>query len=286
MRRAALSDVDLSYVRRGQGTDVVLVHGLGADLSFWFLAGLPALARDHRVTAWDLRGHGRSGMPPSGYTTAQMADDLRGLLDHLEVERVDVVGHSFGGAVGLHLAVLHPERVRSLILADACVPALQGDQRLEDWPEWPAYRAELERAGVPPIDGERTIGLELLADLAQRHPGDITKQPRAGDVFIPFGRPGRRSAGDRWLRLVHETTALQELPRHAGMTRDAIRRVATPTLALFGERSPFLQTLVELQRELPDCRPSVVPGVGHFHPVRRPRAFEGHARRFLSEQQP
>src|SRR5688500_4312892 len=107
-----------------------MVHGLGADLSFWFLAGLPVLSRMFRVTAYDLRGHGHSEMPRTGYSTADMAADLGGLLDHLGLERPHVVAHSFGAAVALHLAARDPERLRSLVLADPAIPLLQRGRSL------------------------------------------------------------------------------------------------------------------------------------------------------------
>ena len=62
---------------------------------------IPSLARDYHVTAYDLRGHGRSGMPPAGYGTSDMACDLHSLLDRLDTSQIHLVGHSYGGAVAL-----------------------------------------------------------------------------------------------------------------------------------------------------------------------------------------
>ncbi|MFL5542204.1 MAG: alpha/beta fold hydrolase, partial [Longimicrobiaceae bacterium] len=122
MPRALVGGVHLHYAQTGRGPDLVMVHGLGANLAFWGLRIAPLLAREFRVTSYDLRGHGRSAAPPAGYTCADMAGDLLGLMEHLELAPAHLVGHSFGGGVALLAAALRPERVRTLVLADAIVP--------------------------------------------------------------------------------------------------------------------------------------------------------------------
>src|SRR4051794_6099164 len=87
------------YQQLGSGPDLVLLHGLGANLAFWYLGAGPLLASDHRVTAYDLRGHGLSGHSASGYTTGELLADLLALMDRLGIERAAVVGHSYGAAV-------------------------------------------------------------------------------------------------------------------------------------------------------------------------------------------
>src|SRR5262245_8041617 len=106
-----LPDVRLNYAclepsdPRGCGREpVVLIHGLASSLAFWYFRIAPDLARQHRVVMLDLRGHGRSSMPATGYAGAAMAADLHALLDHLAVERAHVIGHSFGGNVALQFA--------------------------------------------------------------------------------------------------------------------------------------------------------------------------------------
>src|SRR3954463_1586550 len=88
------------YQQSGEGPDVVLIHGVTGDLSIWFLCKLMTdLAADHRVTAYDLRGHGYSATPPAGYTSADHAADLFCLMDRIGAGRARLVGHSFGGVI-------------------------------------------------------------------------------------------------------------------------------------------------------------------------------------------
>lgn len=103
------------YMVQGAGEPVVLIHGYGVTASInWKLPGiLPALARNYRVVALDVRGHGRSDKPhdPAEYGV-NMADDVLRMLDHLNIETAHVIGYSMGGFILLKLAVEHPERIR------------------------------------------------------------------------------------------------------------------------------------------------------------------------------
>src|SRR3712207_3517403 len=102
MPKVLAGGVRTHYQQLGEGPDVVLVHGLGANLAFWYLGAAPLIATDHRVTAYDLRGHGLTARTPSGYSTGQLAADLMAVLDRLKIERTTLIGHSYGAAIALH----------------------------------------------------------------------------------------------------------------------------------------------------------------------------------------
>jgi pimeloyl-ACP methyl ester carboxylesterase len=108
--------VTIRYVEQGTGEPVVLVHGLAASaLLNWQVPGIfAALAKDHRVIALDLPGHGGSDKPekPEAYGS-QMAEDVVLLLDHLHIQKAHVVGYSLGGMITVKLLTLHPDRVLS-----------------------------------------------------------------------------------------------------------------------------------------------------------------------------
>ncbi|MES2305012.1 MAG: alpha/beta fold hydrolase [Gemmatimonadota bacterium] len=97
---------------------LVLVHGMAGDAGFWRDA-VEALGGRHRVIIPELRGHGRSGPATDGdYSITACAIDLLGVLDALELPRVVLVGHSFGGSVAMALASSAPERVAALVIVD------------------------------------------------------------------------------------------------------------------------------------------------------------------------
>lgn len=268
---ARVNGYRMNFRQAGQGEDLILIHGLAANHAFWNLVLLLPLAREYRVTVCDLRGHGYSDMPLSGYTSANMATDVFALMDHLEIERAHLVGHSFGGVVALHGAVTCPQRVASLTLADSRVRALQPHQRLRDWPNWRQAQDDLRELGISIDENAENVGLCLLEKLASPEWRATRKGLAKKGLFLPFGgwSAGNRSAA-RWLNLLRTTTARQDIVSLAGLTRARVSQVRQPTLAIYGEHSRCLKTCEVLQRILPDCRTVVVPGVGHFYPVIKP----------------
>jgi pimeloyl-ACP methyl ester carboxylesterase len=250
---------------------VVLVHGLTGDLSIWYLCqAMQTLGATRRVTAYDLRGHGYSDAPASGYTSADHAADLLALLDELGIERAAVVGHSFGGVIALHAAVLAPERVNAVVLSDPYFPALRHLEDVSRWGHWQSFRAQAQRAGVE-LSDEHWYDLGRFFDQVLGLEGDRLLQFRR-----EVGLPGL----NRLLRL-GRTTCGDDSKVEAGLTAELIETVAVPALALYGEFSPFLATADYLVEHLPDCRRAIVPGAQHRAPEERPAEFLDLLREFL-----
>ncbi len=111
--------VELFYTDDGDrdAPCILLVHGWACDSHDWSWQ-LPELARDHRVVAVDLRGHGRSSVPASGYAPGDFASDLAELVRALETGPVIAVGHSMGALIVRVLAVESPELVRAVVVID------------------------------------------------------------------------------------------------------------------------------------------------------------------------
>jgi pimeloyl-ACP methyl ester carboxylesterase len=131
MANFANGEVEIAYLDEGDGDPIVLVHGFASTKEVnWVHPGWVAtLTREgRRVIALDNRGHGASGKlyDPSVYHSAMMADDVRALLDHLKIERADVMGYSMGARITAFLTVKHPERVRSAILGGLGVRLVEG----------------------------------------------------------------------------------------------------------------------------------------------------------------
>ena len=101
----------------GSGTPIVLLHGLASSSHIWNYVGRE-LTGTHRVIALDLRGHGRSGKPDSGYDFASVTNDVAAFVDALGLQRPVVVGHSWGAHVALELAARRPEYVSGAVLVD------------------------------------------------------------------------------------------------------------------------------------------------------------------------
>ncbi len=109
-------DVGLFYEVRGEGKPLLLLAGLAADSSFW-VAAVNALAAQRQVILIDNRGCGRTTPLNTAPSIRTMADDCMALASHLQLSRVDVVGHSMGGMIAQACALHHPARVDRLVLA-------------------------------------------------------------------------------------------------------------------------------------------------------------------------
>ncbi len=122
MKQFQSNSTTLAYLDEGQGDPVLLLHGFASSVQVnWVDTGwVRHLTRSgYRVIAMDHRGHGQSEKlhDPSLYGGPRMAEDARALLDHLAIERADVMGYSMGARITAFLTLAHPTRVRSAIFA-------------------------------------------------------------------------------------------------------------------------------------------------------------------------
>ena len=123
-------EVEIAYLDTGQGDPIVLIHGFASSKEFnWinpsWVGELTGAGR--RVVALDNRGHGASSKPydPAAYEMTLMAGDVCALLDHLQIERADVMGYSMGARIAAFVAVHHPARVRSAIFGGLGIRMVQ-----------------------------------------------------------------------------------------------------------------------------------------------------------------
>ena len=117
----------LYYESTGEGSPILLLPGFGESTTMW-RKNVPALSAGHRVISLDLRGHGRSMKVPGNNRQIRMAQDVRELIDHLNLDNVLLVGHSLGGAVAATYAHTQDQyRLRGLVLADASLFAFSDE---------------------------------------------------------------------------------------------------------------------------------------------------------------
>jgi pimeloyl-ACP methyl ester carboxylesterase len=114
---AEINGVDIYYKVYGEGNDdpILLLHG-GLSNGDHFSAIIPALVdAGHEVITMDSRGHGHSSFDDAQISYAQMAQDVLGLMDHLEIDKADIVGWSDGGIIGLEIALTQPKRLNKVV---------------------------------------------------------------------------------------------------------------------------------------------------------------------------
>jgi len=216
----------------GPAPTVVFLHGLVMDnlSSFYYTLANPVAAAGADVVLYDLRGHGRSERPPSGYAVTDSVADLGALLDALDLDGpVHLVGNSYGGTVALAFAVAHPDRVASLVLIEAHFA-------IEGWGE--------QMAGTL---SEIAFGL------------------REGDVNSWRNQHGRklgRMAGNAD-DLINNTTLVDDLLAVKPIPAHGIQALTCPVRAIYGERSDVLHHAQALQELVGDFTLTVLPGHSH-----------------------
>jgi pimeloyl-ACP methyl ester carboxylesterase len=253
------SGVRIHYQQVGDGPDVVMVHGITGNLAVWHLHIVPALSDRFRILTYDLRGHGYSDTPPTGYSPDGMATDLLDLLDALDIERPIVIGHSYGADIALYLAARRPDRVREVVAIEAALPAMEHVRSHDAWVGWSYWVAVLERAGltVPP---DRRSDLRYLlratVDLPKKW-GPLKGLPRNPKPF---------------LRLIEDTTLPEDYRRIGTLTLDRVATIRTPVVLLYAEHSAFVDTYDYLRAHLPNVDPVLLPRTewGHFGPLEQP----------------
>jgi pimeloyl-ACP methyl ester carboxylesterase len=247
---------------------MVMIHGMTGNLAIWHLQIAPALMSEYRMTTYDLRGHGYSEVPPTGYTTADHAADLKGLLDALGIEKAHIIGHSFGADIALHFTILHPERVNRLVLVEPAIAALIPLRENTDWIGWKYWRDKLELGGVT-VPEEKWYDAEYLVRASVSMP-------------MLFGfRKGRARRAGPLIRLMNTTSAPRDYCELAGMTLDKIDQVQHQTLVLYGEDSVFVGTYDYLRDHLPNATCFLMSGSEHFGPIERPELLLRYLRDFL-----
>ncbi len=186
---ADVNGINLYYETHGSGRPMILLHGgLGSGEMFGPI--LPTLAERHQVIAVDLQGHGRTADIDRPIDVRLMADDIAALIDHLRLEKPDVVGYSLGGGVAFFTAKKYPYKVRRLVMIstnmqrDAIPPEMLEQQRqvraeaaemMKDTPMYQLYQR------VAPRPGDFPRLLDKIGE-SMSHGFDYTEEVRALQV--------------------------------------------------------------------------------------------------------
>ena len=259
--------VRLRYIEQGVGEPVVLVHGFTNTADIWSASGITQdLARSYRVIALDMRGHGKSDKPHDAARYGrEMGLDVIRLLDHLGIQRANVVGYSLGAHVTSQLLTLHPERFLSATL-------IAGSGRFS-WTPADARDAEQDASEME----RECISRSLMTRLSP-----------AGSALPPDDSLKVLSAACRGAQDPFALAAVTRSRVDHVITPAAAAAVKVPTLAIVGTDDPMKAGLDSLVRIRPSVKLIVVNGATHAGPrgiLRRPELISA-LRDFLSARPP
>lgn len=261
MPKLELGLVSIYYEVAGAGEPVVFIPGFATNLHL-FDKQVGPVSNRYRCVRFDLRGQGKSSAPPEGYGTQDLASDLKGLIEHLNLPRAHLVAASMGAAIAVHFSLEHPELVRSLTLAGAVVDGFEG------WSE--EYTSRLRRARKL----AKTESVEAALKDWLTHPFFAATRD-----FSEFVRGAVEYSGAGWMSNIRG-------PK--GPTTDFARltEIEKPTLVIVGEKDvdPCQAIANELAARLRNARRVVIPGAGHLPCWDHPEAFNRALLEFLESQ--
>jgi len=259
--KAKINGIDMGYTDQGSGTPVVFVHGFPLNKSMWE-EQVKGLSSQHRVIAMDLRGHGESESASGAYTMDLLADDVKGLLDHLRLDRVVLVGFSMGGYAAFAFYRKYANRVRALVLADT--------RPQPDSPE--AKQGRETTAQTALRDGVKGIaqGLStrMLAPATVQGKPDLVKKV----LDIMTSTPVNGYVGD-----LH---ALAQRPD----STPTLSQITCPTLIIVGDQDAVTPPADSrlMQEQIKGSKLATIAGAGHLSPIEQPEAFNKALSSFLS----
>lgn len=269
MPRVSTNDIATFYEDTGQGPPVVLIHGHSLNLRMWDAQVAPLVDGGYRVVRYDVRGHGQSEAPATGYTWQNYSLDLRDLLDRLHIDApVHLIGLSMGGGIALQFAVDYPRRVASLVLVDSTVPGFD-------------YSPEYSQAVEELVQAVRTEGPRpALERVWLTHPllAGIRRFPErfhfVKSMVLAY------SARD----YLDETA----YPQPQWQAIDRLSEIRAPTLVLVGEDDlPDFRLIAEiLAANISTARQEVIADAGHLLNLEQPQAFNEALLRFLGGHPP
>ncbi len=217
---------------RPSGETIVLIHGLVVDdlSSYYFTLANPLAAAGHDVVLYDLRGHGHSERPRTGYTLRDGIADLDGLLTALAIDRpIHLVGNSYGGAIAIGMALDHPDRV-------ADVTMIEGHYATEGFGEEMAETLRLVTVGI--------------------------QHEKWRNWIVERGRKTMRLAR-RGVTLIEDTSIELDVLDMAPPLPSALQALTIPILAIYGGASEVLERGRELERLVAGTRLIVLPDLDH-----------------------
>lgn len=243
----------IHYTDEGQGTPVILVHGYAvhADINWRQPGIIDALAKDHRVIAMDLRGHGLSGKPhdPDMYGE-ELALDVVRLMDHLQIRKAHLVGYSLGGFIALKCAVLYPHRLLGIAPLAAGWETSESSEFIQALPQ---IEASLRAGkGIPPLSGQL---------------GPDRKKP--GFIHTQFVRI--------MTKYFNDPIALADLtPTIGDLTLDEheLKSILVPVCSIVGSEDSLKPGADALEGRIRNIHRLVIPGADHMNAASRPELIE------------
>jgi pimeloyl-ACP methyl ester carboxylesterase len=254
-----------AYVKVGSGPVLLLLHGLGCDHTTWEPV-IDALAKRFTVLAPDLLGHGESAKPRADYSVGGYANGMRDLLTVLGIDKVTVVGHSFGGGVAMQFAYQFPERTERMMLVSSggLGPEVSPGIRAITTPGFHQVMGLLTLPGVRHVG---VAGLKVASATGLKATRDLGE---VADIYDSFKDPDARAAIRHVVRAVVDWKGqIIQMADRAYLTD------AMPMAVVWGRDDHVIPVrhASNAASLAPKARVEVIPNAGHFPHKDHPERF-------------
>ncbi len=270
MPTAHVNGITLAYETHGSGEPLLLISGIGYDRWPWHKM-VPGLAEHFTVIVFDNRGVGQTDKPAGPYAAQMLADDTAELIAALGYDRAHVMGHSMGGYIAQSLALNHPERIATLILAST---NFGGPHHIPITPEAMAVLTDVQSDPVTRFTNGLVVS--TAPGYAKRHP-EMIEAWLAWRVQNPIDPAAYQAQLAIGLALLAESACFE----------GKLKQVTVPTLIVFGAYDQVVppENAELLAREIPHSKVEILPDAGHFFPIETPEAATAAVVRFLRGDQ-
>jgi pimeloyl-ACP methyl ester carboxylesterase len=267
-----------AFVKVGQGPVLLLLHGLGCDHTTWEPV-IDALAKRYTVIAPDLLGHGQSAKPRADYSVGGYANAMRDLITVLGIDKVTVVGHSFGGGIAMQFAYQFPERTERLILVASgglgpeVSPAIRAITTL-------GFHQVMGLLTLPGVRHVGMAGLRALSGAPLKHARDLDE---VANIYDSFKDPYARHAIQHVVRAVVDWRG-----QIVTMADRAYLTEAMPMCVVWGRDDSVIPVrhANHVGDLAPKARVEVIPNAGHFPHKDHPHRFAKIVHEFIRTTQP
>ncbi|ASW73087.1 alpha/beta hydrolase [Chryseobacterium piperi] len=243
--------VHIQELNKDAKQTVVLIHGMFSNLSIYYFNIAPVLAQHFHVVMYDLKSHGMSERFPDGYDLDNMSSDLISLMDYLQLEKVHLVGYSFGGLVALKTALKYPDRVNQLVIMEA--------------PD-------------PRDDKTRNIIDEYSKEFLEHYVANFTDTTK-----VQMGKRQMEKNHRMYEFLFEQTSIKADMIREKNFLNEVpLHDLAVPTLLLYGSGSNCRPTGEFLQSQIVLSELELIPG-DHNIPIQEPHQIAETIVHFLSK---
>jgi pimeloyl-ACP methyl ester carboxylesterase len=230
-KKVHVGDIDIGYKILGKGDPILLFNGASDNMNAWDGAFLKGLSSNHTVIVFDQRGIANTTIGSKAYTYQQLADDSAGLLDALNIPKVDVLGYSLGSYLAQQLTITHPDKINSLILVGS---SCGGKDHTPKPPEFIKLQSDvvnksLNNVSISQMEMKALVSASLGEGWIRLHPEsnsipeNITSLQQLKPGLPPEVANNQISVGKHW----------EDNPNWSG-TCDDLAKLAKPTLVITG----------------------------------------------------